>query len=397
VERGRVAYIDGLRAVAVLGVVACHAALVLHPIPRLTHVLTDGAHGVDLFFVLSGFCLAYPTLRRLRASGTASFDIIRYAAHRLVRIVPPYYLAIAVIVAAAALVASRTGVFQIPGAKHVTTLGVVAQAFFLDRGTALVAPPFWTLMVEFRWYFAFPLLLALYVRSERAYWLLIAGVVAAYWLTRLHDTDLGVLPAFMLGIVAADWHLRRHPLTRYAIPLACIALVIGFLEEPLDVMPNPYGKDEAEFYFQTLTGWHFAAFFFVLAASREGSLLQRVLSARLPAAIGLVSYSIYLIHYPVVMGIAPMLEGRGFAVAFLVSAVLAVIAGAVFWVVCERPFCGGASRERWVARVAPVLRRGFAFFAIPLTYRLADASRVTAAPAEPEQLPERAPVLSTPA
>src|SRR5581483_4819865 len=57
--------------------------------------LLHGNHGVDLFFVLSGFCLSYPTLAKLRTEGTASFEIARYAAHRLVRIVPPYWLAIA--------------------------------------------------------------------------------------------------------------------------------------------------------------------------------------------------------------------------------------------------------------------------------------------------------------
>jgi peptidoglycan/LPS O-acetylase OafA/YrhL len=49
--------------------------------------------------VISGFCLSHPFLARLHASGTASFDVARFAARRIVRIIPPYYAAIALFVA----------------------------------------------------------------------------------------------------------------------------------------------------------------------------------------------------------------------------------------------------------------------------------------------------------
>ena len=83
----RVGYIDGLRAVAILSVVACHAAQysTLSPNATIAFLFKQGSHGVNLFFVLSGFCLAYPTLERLRQKGNAAFDIPRYAARRVVR------------------------------------------------------------------------------------------------------------------------------------------------------------------------------------------------------------------------------------------------------------------------------------------------------------------------
>ncbi|MGZ3506238.1 MAG: acyltransferase family protein [Vulcanimicrobiaceae bacterium] len=69
--RKRIAYIDGLRAVAVLSVVTYHAgkyapASFVSLASPLSVVLRQCYHGVDLFFVISGFCLAYPTLARLR-------------------------------------------------------------------------------------------------------------------------------------------------------------------------------------------------------------------------------------------------------------------------------------------------------------------------------------------
>ena len=147
--RHRIAYIDGLRAVAVLAVVASHAY------PRIEY---GTSFGVDLFFVISGFCLAYPTLRKLHDNGAADFDIARYAAHRLVRIVPPYYIAIALLYAAS---------FFVPWVNHVSLYDAVRQALFLDNGTKFLTGSFWTLPIEFRWYFFFPVGLYLWVRYPR--------------------------------------------------------------------------------------------------------------------------------------------------------------------------------------------------------------------------------------
>lgn len=71
--RSRVGYVDGLRAIAVLGVVASHSWPWFH----------YGQRGVDLFFVLSGFSLSYPTLLQLHSEGLANFDVAAFAARRL--------------------------------------------------------------------------------------------------------------------------------------------------------------------------------------------------------------------------------------------------------------------------------------------------------------------------
>ena len=95
----RIAYIDGLRAVAVLGVLLYHA----HPsfqIVGYSHfstllgrVLAEGQHGVELFFVISGFCLSFPVLSRLANGEDPVFSTPGFFAKRLVRIVPPYWVA----------------------------------------------------------------------------------------------------------------------------------------------------------------------------------------------------------------------------------------------------------------------------------------------------------------
>src|SRR5271163_4433651 len=73
--------IDGLRAVAVLGVIAYHANFLPGSV---------GARGVDLFFVISGLCLSLPVLRR-----AGDFQRTRFWINRCWRIVPPYWAALA--------------------------------------------------------------------------------------------------------------------------------------------------------------------------------------------------------------------------------------------------------------------------------------------------------------
>lgn len=125
-SHGRVRYIDGLRAVAVLAVVVSHAA----PVNSAFHL---GAHGLDLFFVLSGFCLSYPLLERKQRVGKFTFDIVRYTAQRLTRILPPYYAAIAIL--ASLPLVYHLAVIPLPnGIVVVPPFDIVRQALFFDNG-----------------------------------------------------------------------------------------------------------------------------------------------------------------------------------------------------------------------------------------------------------------------
>ncbi len=86
----RIGYIDGLRAVAVLSVVAFHAAIYGHveQTRLLARIVFQGHRGVELFFVISGFCLSYPTLLALSKGARPTFDIVKFGAKRIVRILP---------------------------------------------------------------------------------------------------------------------------------------------------------------------------------------------------------------------------------------------------------------------------------------------------------------------
>ena len=324
----RIRHIDGLRGIAVLGVVLYHTWWLYpawHNNYWLNIVLDAGRHGVELFFVLSGFCLSYPVLASLESRGAASFDVVKYGARRLVRILPPYYAAI-LTCTAIVLAAHISGVV-------VTIPDLVRQAIFFDNGTHLVNTAFWTLALEFRWYFLFPIALLLWTRSPRVFSLLILGVVLL-WSTRATSTDLLYLPGFLVGIVAAHWYVFGSRFARFAAPFAALAVVAAAAIDPNRGLG---GKTDG---FDAL--WMPASFLFVVGAGAFAPL-RRLCSSRWLVATGVASYSLYLVHMPVLFAIQQRAGSPWAALAAEIAF------GVLFWAVAERPFVSGSLR-------APIIR-----------------------------------------
>lgn len=357
------AYVDGLRAVAVLLVVMhhvmLHSAALPHPVPFAgwAHVMLEGAHGVDVFFVLSGFCLSYPFLQAIRARGDGRFNVAGYFSKRLVRIVPPYYAAIALFI----ILLPQTS----------TPLDVLKQMLFFDWHTQFVNGSFWTLCVEFRWYIIFPALLVLWVRAPRIFTTLALFTVLAYGFTRLHAPDIGTLLPFMLGIVAADIELRRPHIDPLLWAILPVALLCGAVLEQSASMPSPQGAESPIFFVQTNAGWQIAAFMLVVAGARL-QLLRRVLSFRPLVAIGTASYSIYLIHEPVVTWIE---RHAAFSPAgtMLLAYSAAVFGGFIFWAVVERWWTSTPLKERAIAFIQPRIEAAAGILEIPRDVPLASA------------------------
>lgn len=356
-KESRIHHIDGLRAVAVLAVVLFHtgvhsAGAIANPYAPLAFILRQSAHGVDLFFVLSGFCLAYPALSQLAKSGHSDFAVSRYAARRVVRILPPYYAAIAVF--AVAGIAYRAVYGDVPvgiASDGLSAGAILHQLLFLDREPKYLDGSFWTLAIEFRWYFVFPIALWLWTRSPKAFgavWM--AAVVATA--TSAHSVDLTFLPTFMLGIVAADLYARRVSVVRAAALGAAVAGGLAMLS-------NAGGG----WYFQDAGPlWGIAMFCFVVLI---GSLhiLRGLLANKWPVTLGLTSYSVYLVHEPIVA----IVEARipGVFAACILSVAAAIAAGGIFWIAFERPWTDGVLKRRAVDAADFAVTSAFVWLRLP--------------------------------
>jgi len=338
----------------------------LHPARGLPFDVVDvGTHGVDLFFVISGFVLSYPTLAKLHSAGAATFDVAGFFARRVVRIVPPYWAALGVMAIAATLLTHA----HIPLPSGVnpprSVIDIVRQMFFIQQAgsgihrAAWVVDLFWSLQVELAWYLSFPLVLWLWVRARVWFWItaalpnFVALFIAPGPGNLLHSAVLPLtlmwLP-FMLGVVAADAHIRRLPLQRWAWAFFFVFAIAAFFFAPR----LPAGSGPVGWWGHDLVLWHLAAFCFVVWAG-HAALLQHALSWRPLKITGLASYSIYLMHAPLVHSNALERFGITGWPAFFTSMAIGMAAGFGFWALVERHFVDTKLRDHLVAGLQPVI------------------------------------------
>lgn len=352
--RPHLAYLDGLRGVAILLVVTYHASKYTMDIHDgwTYHALAEGAHGVDLFFVISGFCLAYPILRRHIGEGVVRFDVVRFYCRRLTRIVPAYWVAFASLLAVALVVVSRG--FQLPYPTVTlppTVTNGFDQLFFLNTTTNLCGS-FWTLAVEFRWYIYFPLAIWLYVTRPWLIYSAIAADLAVYNFTKWVLPDLATLPAFLLGIIAADVVIRERRFTKYALALFVASIVASLWLEP---------KHHLSFTLQNQFWWQVSAFLFVIAGAAT-PFLRRVLSHPSIVAVGIAAYSIYLYHDPV-----EAWYGYSGGSSLVAATIAGVSIGVIGWMLVERHVMEPKTRDAIVGALerplkALLVRAGFGRF-----------------------------------
>lgn len=362
----RITHVDGLRALAVLSVLLYHATKSL---PNSSW-LYAGRHGVDLFFVISGFCLSYPVLRATAQPGIASFDIPSFFAKRFVRIVPPYYAAI---VAAVTLTVILLAVHA-PLPNMITAFSapdIAKQFLFLDYNSNFSNGSFWTLAVEARWYLVFPAILWLWISRRNAFWLVAIASFGVYHLTRLGGAqllaspgiDLATLPAFMFGIVAAEMHVRHDRRAGYAV------LALPLLLATTMLLPEHAIQDSLD--------WQLIAFALVLTVGHYQAL-ARLFSWKPLAFIGVASYSIYLYHEPVIGTLENVLH-----MAWPAAAVASLVAGIVAWYAVERRLQLPAIRNAWVSDLGTALLGFFRAFDLPRNVQLAGTTAVSASGATP--------------
>jgi len=365
---------DLLRALAILLVMLWHL-----PRPATPALLQDlrlyGWTGVDLFFVLSGYLIGTQLLSRIARGQPLSFQ--DFYLRRAFRILPAFLTVLA-------LYFLLPGVRENPAMHAPWRFLTFTVNFGLDyRETAFTQA--WSLCVEEHFYLLFPLLVLLLTRLRWQGWavvlscgVLLGGMLlrATLWQHALgaqvaEGATAGVGPVYLetiyyptycrldgllFGVLLAAFKVfkpdlwRRYVDPRWAliVGVVAVALAVAIFHYPT----TPFLRGAA----LTLLGATFGYPLFslgcacVLAASLEWE--RAFGSWRVPGAgtIAILSYSIYLTHKLATHAAASLLGKEtmagigGFAIYFAVS----IGAGAVLWLLVERPFL--LLRDRIVAR-----------------------------------------------
>jgi peptidoglycan/LPS O-acetylase OafA/YrhL len=373
---GRLAALDGLRGIAALVVVFHHLLLIAEP--HLTadlgtdpwtlwwflertplKLLTAGREAVMVFFVLSGLVVALPALRK------ANFSWSGFLAGRFIRLFLPAWAAIVVATGLLFLVP------RVPG--QVTAGSWLANSaqthwnwhrlmleYTLMVGSVRYDNALWTL----RWEFAFSLVLPVFivlVMALHRWWLPVGAlafgisVVGSY----LGNPAMTYLPVFFLGTLVAarlpqirEWGRRPHAGWVFGALLVAAAplLVVSWLLAP--VVPQGTRGNHVLLAVEVA-----GALGIVLVTVGEG-WFRRLLKRRIPQFLGRTSFSLYLIHIPVITTLAWLLGDWNWPILVPIGIAAALICGWAFFRVVEKPLhrLARASNRRSVALVAEFSR-----------------------------------------
>jgi peptidoglycan/LPS O-acetylase OafA/YrhL len=377
----RLTAIDALRGVAVLAVLISHLAFSKTTADAqagatpesvfpewLVDALDHGRFGVHLFLVISGFCIHMAWARR--NDEDAKVDFLAFWRRRLHRLYPPYV---------AALLLSLGGLFVLHGIFGHASGSIAAKLGYASTGQLVVDlalllllaqnlngasgrvgnGPFWTLALEEQLYALYFPLLAM---RKRLGWSKTIGIVlattivwrviGAFFLSgsSVAQTFFFVGPArwfeWALGAIAVEVYLGRRTVPAWcrsgAVGVVLLAIAIFFVNTLRLGAPMPYVVP--------FTDALFGLALFVLVnfavKVRWGDAERRNAFSRFFAWVGTFSYSLYLTHQPVIVGVkqVAMRVGIGTAGITVLRLVVPVAAAWVFFQGIERRFLNSSRK-----------------------------------------------------
>lgn len=339
--------IDGLRAIAVMGVILYHVGL---------KSISAGYAGVDVFFVISGFLIGGIIFRE-RANGT--FTYRKFYARRARRILPALFTVILFSMIAGWLTMMPDTLRYFGGAA-LSTLLFISNIWFFEvidyfNPAALKDPLIhtWSLAVEEQFYFFVPLLFGLLWRfgTKTLFWVF-AALATVSLITALLTNTNSPMAAFYL-IHTRAWELFAGVLAALTFPkITASPRTSGWLTN-LGLLLILGGLGLIPAHVPWPGGWTIipvAGTVLVLLFGQAPSLARTALTLRPITIIGLISYSAYLWHQPVIS----FLDLAGYPLSgwpqttATVAAILTV--SWLSWRYIEQPFRTGSTLPKLMAR-----------------------------------------------
>jgi len=313
-------YINALRGYAILMVIAVHTATAFPDLPNwLAKILTQGARGVQLFFVTSALTLSMSWVARNETAAN-------FYTRRLFRIAPMFWIAIIFFLWLNGTAPSNYAPYGI-GFTHITMTALLVQGFWPDTISSVV-PGGWSVADEVIFYALFPAIVPplLKARWKSLVIVAVAVIVIAPRLSGLFEYGFSYLfpgsesvagiyfslfwfprqlPCFIFGIMLFRFSAEGRSIPVSVARCACflamaLMLFIPFLDGVKYAMPLGL---------VTTYGIVFSLFAFSLMYWPNSPLIGRPIEW-----IGKVSYSAYFIHF-VALRILPLLPSTGWPVA----------------------------------------------------------------------------------
>jgi len=371
----RLEHIDGLRALAALYVVAHHVFLY---IPngsftgvalRISRLFAYGHFSVDVFIVVSGFCLMLPVIRN---QGQISGGARKFFWKRARRILPPYFAATALsMVMIWLFIGTPAGPLWENSVWKVTVGGLLAHLFLVQDWFISVDHQInyvlWSISVEWRIYFLFPALVYCWRRFGPLQTVGVTAVVSMLLLIPLGYTpidnassgvNLHYYGLFAFGMLAAGLAHSSEPVLarwRRILPwrvllVVLVALVLDGDKGYVRQIRLPWQMEDV------LVGLATLCLLVALSPGESADSmrwLRGALGWKRLAFIGSFSYSIYLIHAPFleliwvyIVNPLHLTPVRSLLLQGSLGMTVVVTVAYLFFLVFERPFIGPPGGRR---------------------------------------------------
>jgi peptidoglycan/LPS O-acetylase OafA/YrhL len=372
--------VDGLRAIAVIAVLLFHAG-----IPSFQ----GGFVGVDVFFVISGYLISRQILLGMQAK---TFSLSDFYVRRVRRLLPAALTTIVMTLVGASIVLPPYQVAELSREAAFAAFSLSNVYFWRNSGywaaesQTMPLLHTWTLAVEEQFYLVWPvfLMLALLVMKKRLVWLLLALTVGSVLVTAnapylftnyAPSVESGAAAAFYLtpfrayefGIGALCVGASRLPWNSMPTPLRQGSTLVGLLMITVSVLT--YSEEWPMF-----PGWAalvpcVGAGLVIAAGSQAG--VGRLLNNPVMVQVGLLSYSLYLVHWPV-LAIARAVQGSLTSVETVACLAIAAVVAVLQYRLVETRFrlhgtvteagraAAPSGRPGFLRRAAPVLSAGVA-------------------------------------
>jgi len=373
-EKVHLLYLDSLRGIAAVLVVIHHALLQVrfdgYSLSAAQSVFLaafqNGHYPVDFFIVLSGYCLMIPVVKGSYVLRGGALSFFRRRARR---ILPPYYLAMLLSLGLiATIIGQKTGTHwdtSIPVTKADILVHLLLIQDVLISTGGKINHAFWSISVEWRIYFLFPVLVWLWRKAGpvRTLALVVATVAVLIVVLRylhqlnpdVNNNPNGIVPhyilLFTLGMLGADITLgtrnwfAKWGNTQWAIGLASITvLIIGLSKASETITAIPWQLIDV-----CVGTWGICLLVLCHrlqhAPAGQYDALKALMGWQPLVFIGTFGYSLYLIHAPLLqvvsqymlmpLGLNPFVEFIALSTGGLFLIVLAAYG---FFLLCERPF-----------------------------------------------------------
>ena len=298
--------IDGLRGIAILSVILYHAKIILFD----NTFFKGGFIGVDIFFVISGYLITALILKELKATGQFSF--LHFYGRRVRRIIPVLFF-----VMLSSLPVAWT--YLIPASfsdysKSILSSIAFSSNFYFhysgsqydaDNGLLIPFLHTWSLSVEEQFYIVFPIILLVLYKYFKNHILaimiigLLLSLQLAEWGSRVYPSaTFYFLPSRMWELLAGATLAYFEFKNGRIVTLNSLSRTLPTLGL-LFISYSIIFYDDFVLHPSFLTVLPISGVCLIIWYSHKDELITKILSSRPFVWVGLISYSLYLWHYPV--------------------------------------------------------------------------------------------------